>query len=292
MLVLLFVAVAAAVWMIAEAATAARRQRRVTLSRVREYGGTANAVVGAPAVSHGLLGGRVGRSIARLGIVLTPGRSYQAVTSRLFAAGIGLRVPATSFVARKVILGLAGVAFGAFLGSLKSAAAAFLLAFIYPEMAVGRRGRARLARIQRDMPNALDVLAIAVEAGAGFDAAVTLMTSHLEGPLADEFRFMLNELRIGETRTEALRKLAERADVPEMRAFTSAIIQGERLGTPLSRILRSLAADTRRRRQFDAEEHANKMAVKMIFPLVFFIMPAMFIVILGPAVINLVDTLG
>jgi tight adherence protein C len=285
--------------MIAEAATAARRQRRVTLSRVREYGGTANAVVGAPAVSHGLLGGRVGRSIARLGIVLTPGRSYQAVTSRLFAAGIGLRVPATSFVARKVILGLAGVAFGAFLGSLKSAAAAFLLAllfgtlaFIYPEMAVGRRGRARLARIQRDMPNALDVLAIAVEAGAGFDAAVTLMTSHLEGPLADEFRFMLNELRIGETRTEALRKLAERADVPEMRAFTSAIIQGERLGTPLSRILRSLAADTRRRRQFDAEEHANKMAVKMIFPLVFFIMPAMFIVILGPAVINLVDTLG
>ena len=137
------------------------------------------------------------------------------------------------------------------------------------------------------MPDALDLLAVCVEAGLGFDGAIAKLTEHMAGPLADELGLTLGEMRIGESRQDALKKFAARVATPEIAAFTRSIIQADQLGISLGRILRVQAADTRLRRQYAAEEQAMKAPIKMLFPTVLFIFPAMFIVILGPAMLQL-----
>jgi tight adherence protein C len=141
--------------------------------------------------------------------------------------------------------------------------------------------------IRKALPDTMDLLTISVEAGLGFDAAISKLAEHMDGPLTEEFNLALGEMRIGEGRQEALKKMAERVDTPEISSFTRAIIQADQLGISLGRILRVQAADTRLKRQAAAEEKAMKAPIKMLFPLVLFIFPAMFIVILGPALLNL-----
>ena len=143
--------------------------------------------------------------------------------------------------------------------------------------------------IRSELPDALDLLAVSVEAGLGFDGAVAKLVDHMEGPLIDEFGLMMSEIRVGETRTVALRKMAERVDATELSNFVRAVIQAEQLGISLGRILRVQATDTRLRRQAAAEEKAMKAPIKMLFPTVFFIFPALFIVILGPAFLNIMS---
>ena len=121
----------------------------------------------------------------------------------------------------------------------------------------------------------------------GFDGAISKLTEHMEGPLADEFALTLSEIRIGETRQDALKKLAERTETPELNSFVRSIIQADQLGISLGRILRVQANDSRLKRQAAAEEKAMKAPIKMLFPTVLFIFPAMFLVILGPAFLNL-----
>jgi len=147
--------------------------------------------------------------------------------------------------------------------------------------------RARREAIRAQLPDALDLLAVSVEAGLGFDGAVTKLTEHMEGPLVDEFALTLGEIRIGESRHEALKKFTERVPTPEVAAFVRSIIQADQLGISLGRILRIQAGDSRLKRQMLAEEKAMKAPIKMLFPTVLFIFPAMFIVILGPAFINI-----
>src|SRR5205085_9557630 len=136
------------------------------------------------------------------------------------------------------------------------------------------------------LPDALDLLAVSVEAGLGFDAAITKITEHLDGPLTDEFALTLGEMRVGEGRADALKKMEQRVGALELASFVRAIIQADQLGISLGRILRVQAADTRLKRQAAAEEKAMKAPIKMLFPTVLFIFPSMFIVILGPALIN------
>ena len=128
---------------------------------------------------------------------------------------------------------------------------------------------------------------MSVEAGLGFDGAVQKLTEHMDGPLIEEFELALGEMRIGEGRQEALKKMAERSASAEMSSFVRAIIQADQLGISLGRILRIQAGDSRLKRQMLAEEKAMKAPIKMLFPTVLFIFPAMFIVILGPAFINI-----
>src|SRR5262249_38169744 len=146
--------------------------------------------------------------------------------------------------------------------------------------------RGRREAIRSELPDALDLLAVSVEAGLGFDGAVTKLSEHMQGPLIDEFTLTLNEMRVGEARPVALRKMAERVDAPELSNFVRAVIQADQLGISLGRILRVQAADSRLRRQAAAEERAMKAPIKMLFPTVLFIFPAMFLVILGPALMN------
>jgi tight adherence protein C len=160
------------------------------------------------------------------------------------------------------------------------------IGFFAPDYGVTLKGRRRRERVRADLPDALDLLAVSVEAGLGFDGAIAKLSEHFEGPLAEEFSLTLSEMRIGESRQEALKRLAERVDASELSAFVRAIIQADQLGTTLGRILRVQAADSRLRRQAAAEERAMKAPIKMLFPTVLFIFPAMFLVILGPAILN------
>jgi tight adherence protein C len=213
---------------------------------------------------------------------------------KLLAAGMTERVSVTSFLAAKGALAIGGLGFGALVGLPSGVGLGFLLTiggafvgFVMPDFVLSAKARARREAVRAELPDALDLLAVSVEAGMGFDGAISKLVEHMDGPLTEEFNLALGEMRIGEGRQEALKKMAERVDTPEISSFTRAIIQADQLGISLGKILRVQAADTRLKRQAAAEEKAMKAPIKMLFPLVLFIFPAMFIVILGPALLNL-----
>jgi tight adherence protein C len=162
-----------------------------------------------------------------------------------------------------------------------------LAGYTAPSYIVSMRARKRQEAVSADLPDALDLLAVSVEAGLGFDGAISKLTEHMEGPLIDEFEFALGEMRIGEGRAEAMKRMADRVPASEMASFVRAVVQADQLGISMGRLLRVQAADTRSKRQDAAEEKAMKAPIKMLFPMVIFIFPAMFLVILGPAFLNL-----
>ena len=137
------------------------------------------------------------------------------------------------------------------------------------------------------MPDVLDLLTVSVEAGLGFDAAIAKVCERMRGPLVEEFRIVLHEMRIGESRSKSLKNLADRLDMTETTTFARSIVQADQLGISLARILRVQGQDMRHRRQMAAEERAMKAPIKMLFPIAVFIFPAMFVVILGPAMLSL-----
>jgi tight adherence protein C len=233
-------------------------------------------------------------SMARWVLKLNPRTSTEAISLRLLGAGLGRRMTPTSFLAAKGLLAVTGALVGVMVSSMAGSATGLLLTvglaaggFFAPDYFVNLKARGRRERVKADLPDALDLLAVSVEAGLGFDGAVAKITEHMEGPLADEFSLSLGEMRIGESRQDALKRMADRVDAPELSSFTRAIIQADQLGTSLGRILRVQAADSRLRRQAAAEEKAMKAPIKMLFPTVLFIFPAIFLVILGPAFMNI-----
>ena len=160
-------------------------------------------------------------------------------------------------------------------------------AFMYPDVLLNRKIEDRQKEISRKLPDILDLLVISVEAGLGFEQALDRTCTAVPGALSDEFRRMLHEIRIGSTRADALRAMADRSDVPELRSFILAMLQADTFGVSISRLLRSQADEMRIKRRLLAQEKAQKAPVKMLFPLVFCIFPSIFVVILGPAMINI-----
>jgi tight adherence protein C len=223
---------------------------------------------------------------------LSPKTTVETVTLRLISAGLSMS--ATTFLAVKGASVFGGFIVGLFLGAaIGNAATAFLfgiaaaaIGWIGPDYVVGSRARKRREEIRAALPDALDLLAVSVEAGLGFDASITKITEHMEGPLSDEFALMLGEMRVGEGRSDALKKMELRVGAPELSSFVRAIIQADQLGISMGRILRVQAQDSRLKRQAAAEEKAMKAPIKMLFPTVLFIFPSMFIVVLGPAILN------
>jgi len=161
-----------------------------------------------------------------------------------------------------------------------------------PFMWLRRRSRNRQLAIWRSLPDAFDMITVCVEAGLALDAALRQVSSKQRGPLAEEIALVLREVGIGRPRREALEDLANRVDVPEVTTFVNAVVQAEQLGTSLGRVLRAQSLTLRRQRRQKAEEVARRAPVKMVMPLVLFIMPTFFIITIGPVAVQLVDILG
>ena len=159
-----------------------------------------------------------------------------------------------------------------------------------PMRYVRMRARKRLNAIDAELPELIDLLVVTVEAGLGFVGALKVSAERLAGPLGQEVRLTLQEQAMGLSSSEALRNMGRRADTPGMQSFVRAVLQGETLGVPTAEIMRSLALEMRKRRRALAEEKAQKAPIKILFPLVFLIFPAMFIVILAPAVYDFLHT--
>jgi len=155
-----------------------------------------------------------------------------------------------------------------------------------------RRGTKRLDDIDLEMPELVDLLVTTVEAGVGFAAALQLVARRVEGPLGHELRITLQEQNMGLTIENALQNMLERVDSTSVRVFVQAMIQGQSLGVSIGKILRDLAVDMRKRRRQMAEERAQKAPTKILFPLIFLILPALFIIVLGGPMIGLAQTLG
>ena len=181
---------------------------------------------------------------------------------------------------------------GSFVVALLFALAGAAIGYIAPEFWLGRKIRARSFGMVLQLPDALDLLTISVEAGLGFDAALAKVVEKMEGPLVDEFRQALAEVRMGRPRREALRDVANRADAQPVSNFVGAIIQAEQLGVPIAKVLQIQSNQLRIERRQRAEEAAAKAPVKMLFPMVGCIFPTIFIVILGPAIVTVMGGVG
>jgi tight adherence protein C len=282
-----------AAFLAAEGVTYPARQRRELLRRVAGYGSRPQSEPMRKPRGKGAVLGHVLGAVAKPVARIVPAKSRGMIGRRLLAAGLAHKLSPEQLLGWKGLLGSLGGVFGAVVGSALAPAAGVVFAlcfaglgFLAPDVFVKSRATARRERVQVALPDALDLLAVSVEAGLGFDGAVAKLTEYMQGPLIEEFELALNEMRIGESRVEALRRMAERMAVPELSAFVRAVVQADQLGASIATTLRVQAADARVRRQFAAEEKAMKAPIKMLLPTAVFIFPAMFIVILGPALLN------
>ncbi|GAA2150386.1 type II secretion system F family protein [Nocardioides koreensis] len=160
--------------------------------------------------------------------------------------------------------------------------------YVLPNILVYNAGQKRETLMQRALPDALDLLTISVEAGLGFDAAVMRVARNTEGPLAQEFSRLLQEMQLGVGRMEAMRAMAERTTLADLKSFCLAMVQADQLGIPIGRVLRIQSHEMRVKRRQRAEEKAQKVPVKIMVPLVLFILPCLFIVVIGPGVLRIV----
>lgn len=163
------------------------------------------------------------------------------------------------------------------------------VAFFLPGAWLQRRIEARQAKIGSTLADAIDVLKIGIEAGLAFDSALTKVAKNMEGPLGEEFGRTLGELQIGVSRREALRNLGERTTVPELQSFCTTLIQADTLGISIGKILKTEAVELRTRRRQAAEEKALKIPVKLVFPIILCILPALMIIIIGPGIIRIAE---
>jgi tight adherence protein C len=157
---------------------------------------------------------------------------------------------------------------------------------LLPGTTLDLKARTRQELIRRALPDTMDLLTISVEAGLGFDAALAQVVRSTDGPLAQEIARMLQEMQVGVARADALRNVADRNDVDELKGFVLAMVQAEQFGVSIAKVLRSQAGQLRTKRRQRAEERAMKIPVKILFPLIFCILPAMFVVLLGPGIIK------
>lgn len=193
-----------------------------------------------------------------------------------------------------LVVGVLGYLLSAPHGALVVVAtpAAVAFGFVLPNVLVHNLGLKRQERMQKDLPDSMDMMTVCVEAGLGFDAALARVARNTTGPLAAEFARLLQEMQFGLSRVDALKAVGERTTVPEFKTLLSALVQASKLGIPVAAVMREQASEMRTRRRQRAEEQAQKVTVKILFPLMFCLLPALFVVVLGPGVINIVHALA
>lgn len=231
--------------------------------------------------------------LARIGYRLTPPAYARKLDKLVSLAGRPPSLPLGRVLAAKPVLGLAGALLGFYIGStgntpLMKLVGLFVAALGYfiPDLLLYSRGRERQKAMQLELANTLDQMLISVEAGLGFEGAMARAGENGKGPLAEELVRTLQDMQVGRSRRESYLALAGRTNIPELRSFVQAVVQADTYGIAISRVLRVQAKVMRVKRRQRAEEKAMKLPVTILFPLLFFIFPVLFIAILGPAAIN------
>lgn len=220
----------------------------------------------------------------------TPQKSKDRLRQQLIMAGSPGGLQAAEFMAVKILLAFGGFAAGILLPIPILYGIIFpIVLYIFPDFYLRRRVAQRQKEIALAVPDMLDLLTVSVEAGLGFDSAIAKVVEKSQGALAEEFQRMLQEIRIGRPRREALRSLSQRTGVDYLQELVAAIIQADQLGVSIGRVLRIQSTEIRRKRRQRAEEEAMKAPIKMLFPLVLFVFPSLFIVLLGPALMRFMD---
>ena len=242
------------------------------------------------------------RRMSRVASLVLPNKRIDKLRQRLQLAGHPGRLTAADFVGIKgwvtVLLAIlvAGYLFISHiplsLFTVLACVAFLVCGYMAPDFWLSRRITRRRRELTNALPDAIDMLTISVEAGLSFDQGMGEIVTRWKHDLSDEFRMVLYEIGLGKTRREALENLTTRTDVPDLLAFVTAVNHSEELGTSLAQTLNIQALEMRVRRRQRAQEAANKLPVKMMFPMVFLIFPALFAVILGPGIPRLFESLG
>lgn len=236
--------------------------------------------------------------LGRLGGRFNPPEYVQSVRRKHVQAGIYSPDKVERFLAQRVLgfafipvwtivmfvvnpLGVSGLLFYGALGL------GIMIGALGPTSQLNKKVQARQKAIQRALPDVMDLLVISVEAGLGFEQALDRVIANVPGELSNEFSRVLGESRAGSSRADALRAMDKRCDTPEVRSFVMAMIQADQFGVSIGRVLRSQADELRVKRRQRAQEQAQKAPVKMMIPMVFCIFPALFVVVIGPAAINI-----
>lgn len=236
----------------------------------------------------------------KLGRRLSGGDSAERIRHKLELAGNPAGWTVDRVLSAKVIGAASGIVFGLLLSYLLGttfttrvllALAGGGLGFLGPGFFLYQKAYDRGALLQRELPDAIDLLTISVEAGLGFDAALQQVARNTDGPLADEFSRVLREMQIGQGRSSALRGLSERTAVADVRTFVGAMVQADSFGIPIAEVLRVQSREIRVKRRQRAEEKAQAVPVKMTVPLIFCILPCLFVAVLGPAALSIMDNL-
>ena len=237
--------------------------------------------------------------ISSLVVKAVPAEKEAELGKKIVAAGINEKIAPRELLVIKYLAAagfaallwmLAGITTKTFVQPALMGAAGLGLGWLLPDLYINRKGMARKQEIEKSLPDVLDLLTVSVEAGLGFDGAMIKVVEKTGGALSGEFKTALQEIKMGKPRTEALRDMSGRANVDDLSTFTGSIILAEQLGISIGNILRLQSAQIRQKRRQRAEEMAIKAPVKILIPMVLFIFPAIFVVLLGPAVIQIART--
>ena len=277
-----------------------RARQRATLAQIGAYGFHSAAPTAKPSRDvRGAVGALASAAGSALETRLGEERARR-LRRELDAAGL-YRTTVATFLGYRALFTVGPAAGIAFLSSASGSFGGrtlFLTVLLtamgcfFPPYLVKRRARLRIEQVDREVPELVDLLVTTVEAGVGFGGGLQLAARSVKGPLGDELRLALQEQSLGLSANQALRNLTGRVESPALRAFSQALIQGESLGVSIGKVLRDLAVDMRKRRRAAAEERAQKTPTKILFPLVALILPAMFILTVGPMVLRVVRFLG
>jgi pilus assembly protein TadC len=237
---------------------------------------------------------------AVVGRTLTPPAAFDRLSRRLDEAGNPSALGIDAVLGYKGLLMVVGGACGLLVGMLFSGplgsfvliAAGAAIGFFAPNLLVLHLAQERQQEIRRTLPDILDTLVVTVEAGMGLEAALAQIVHNGRGPMVGEFARVLHEMQIGRPRVESLRDMGARTSVTELKTFASSVVQATALGIPMAKVLRQQAEEMRIRRRQRAEELAQKVPVKILFPMVLCLLPALFVVIIGPGALKLMAAFG
>lgn len=247
----------------------------------------------AERLARPLLGG-----LSSLAAKMLPKEMLQALEKKVQQSGRNSGFTARDYLGMKLAfsLGFPGALYIMNLGLINTnnvamMAVAAILGWRFPDMRLDNTVKARMNLLEKTFPDTLDLLTVSVEAGLGFDGAIAKVVEKSKGPVAEEFRRVLQEIKMGKTRRDALRDFGTRSGVDDIKTFTGAIIQADQLGLNIGNTLKLQSEQMRRKRRQRVEEIAMKVPVKMLIPMVVFIFPTIFIVLLGPAIIQILESM-